>query len=129
MLQRNQNHMIGIVVAEDDAILLMDAMDLAEEAGLKPYGAHSADEAIQLLETHADIRVLFTDVQMNGSMDGVALAHLVRQKWPDVAIIVTSGVARIASGDLPEAGRFIPKPYGPKAIVKLLGELAFDFKT
>ncbi len=127
MSQADQNRIVGIVIAEDDAILLMDAMDLAEEAGLKPYGAHSAEEAIKLLEANDDVCVLFTDVQMSGPMDGVALAHLARERWPDLAIIVTSGVAKITAGDLPEHGRFIPKPYAPKVIVKALGELAQKF--
>jgi CheY-like chemotaxis protein len=129
MPHSNQNKIIGVVIAEDDAILLMDAMDLAEEAGLKPYGAHNAEQAIKLLEENADVGVLFTDVQMGGSMDGVALAHWARKRQPDLAIIVTSGVAMITSGELPDDGRFIPKPYAPKVIIRTLSELAQKFAT
>lgn len=114
----------AVLVVEDDLLLLVDAMDLAEDAGLKAYGARNADEAILLLERHPEIRILFTDVHMSGSMDGLKLAHAVRKRWPPVAIMVTSGVAKVSKEDMPEHGVFFSKPYPPKAIVKALNEIA-----
>ncbi len=110
----------AVLVVEDEPILLMSAMDLAEEAGFNAYGATNADEAIHLLEEHDDIRILFTDVDMPGSMDGLRLAHAVRDRWPPVTIIVTSGHAKLSIADLPLDGTFVPKPYVPELLLRQL---------
>lgn len=110
----------AVLVVEDEPILLMSAMDLAEDAGFKAYGATNADDAIHLLEKHADIRILFTDVDMPGSMDGLRLAHAVRDRWPPVKIIVTSGHAKLSTADLPLDGTFVPKPYVHASILRQL---------
>jgi two-component system, response regulator PdtaR len=60
--------------------------------------------------------VVFTDIHMPGSMDGLKLAYAVRDRWPPIKIIVTSGRDRIGPRDLPEGGRFFAKPYDPGAI-------------
>lgn len=114
----------AVLVVEDDPLLLMDALDLVEEAGLLAYGARNATEAIVMMEQHDDIRVLFTDVQMPGSMDGLALAKAVRDRWPPVTIIVTSGMVKVTKDDLPENGLFFAKPYLPGSIVKTLNDIA-----
>lgn len=114
----------AVLVVEDDPLLLMDAMDLVEDAGLRAYGARNAEAAIGLMERHDEIRVLFTDVQMSGSMDGLKLARAVRDRWPPVAIIVTSGYAKVGKEDLPENGLFFAKPYPPMVIVKALSDIA-----
>lgn len=114
----------AVLVVEDDPFLLADAMDLATDAGLVAYGAKNADKAVALLERHPEIRILFTDIHMSGSMDGLALAHAVRRRWPPVAIMVTSGVKKVTKEDLPENGVFFAKPYPPKAIVKAMNEIA-----
>jgi len=71
----------------------------------------SADEAIQLLELHDDIRVVFTDINMPGSMDGLKLAHYVRGRWPPIKLIITSGQRRPLAEDMPAGSGFIAKPY------------------
>lgn len=114
----------AVLVVEDEPLLRMDAMDLAEEAGFRAYGAAFADEAIALLKQHDDIQILFTDIQMKGSMDGLKLAHAVRRRWPPVAIIVTSGAARVAVEQLPERGVFLSKPYAPRDVMRTMRELA-----
>ena len=82
--------------------------------------AANADEAIAILESRADIRVVFTDIHMPGSMDGLKLAHAVRDRWPPIKIIVTSGRDRLSAGDLPDGGRFFSKPYDPREIGEAL---------
>ena len=114
----------AVLVVEDDPLLLMDAMDLVEEAGLHAYGARDAEEAIGFLEQHDEIRVMFTDVQMPGSMDGLHLARAVRDRWPPVTIIVTSGRIKVTADDMPENGIFFAKPYLPGSIVRTLSEIA-----
>ena len=105
-----------VLVVEDEPLMLMDALDLVTEAGFEAIGTKNADEAIRILESRNDIRIVFTDVNMPGSMDGIKLAHAVRHRWPPIKIIVTSGRETIAPQDLPEGGRFFAKPYDPAKI-------------
>lgn len=114
----------AILVVEDEPLLLMDAMDMIEDAGFAVYGAGNADEAIALLERHADIRVLFTDVDMPGSMDGLKLAHAVRSRWPPVTIIIASGHAHVTKENMPENGLFFVKPYPPASVIAALNGMA-----
>lgn len=116
--------LFAVLVVEDEPLLLMDAIDMIEDAGFKAYGARDADDAIRMLEQHADIRVLFTDVDMPGSMDGLKLAHAVRDRWPPVSIIVASGHVRVTVEDLPSNGLFFAKPYPPKRVVETLNGIA-----
>ena len=102
---------IGILIVEDEFLLRMDAADFLEEAGFKVYEASNADEAIALLESHDDIRAVFTDIHMPGSMDGLKLAHFVRGRWPPIRLIITSGRARPRDEDLPSGSGFVGKPY------------------
>jgi CheY-like chemotaxis protein len=85
--------------------------------------AANADEAIAILEARSDITVVFTDIQMPGSMDGLRLAAAIRDRWPPTKIIATSGRVTIGRDDLPEGGRFLPKPYSPAQILNTLREL------
>ena len=78
-----------ILVVEDDFLLRMDAVQMIEEAGFDVLEAANADEAIAILETRSDINVIFTDINMPGSMDGLKLAHAVRGRWPPIKIIAT----------------------------------------
>ena len=85
--------------------------------------AANADQAIEILEDRPDVHGIFTDIQIPGSMDGLKLAHAVRGRWPPIKIIATSGRVNLRTDDLPEGGRFLPKPYGPEEIVGTLREL------
>ena len=114
----------AVLVVEDDPMLLMEAMELVEDAGLTAYGARNAEAAIGLLERHADIRVLFSDVEMPGSMDGLKLARAVRDRWPPVTIILTSGRAKVTADDMPENGLFFAKPYPPASVIEALNGMA-----
>jgi CheY-like chemotaxis protein len=101
----------AILIVEDELLLRLDTAGALEDAGFEVVEAANADEAIRILEHRSDIRVVFTDVHMPGSMDGLKLAHAVRDRWPPVKIIVTSGHERVAEQDLPAGGRFFAKPY------------------
>lgn len=103
----------SILIVEDEPLVRLCAVEVLEDAGYQVIEAASADEAIAILESRRDIRVIFTDIHMPGSMDGLKLAHAVRHRWPPIKIIVTSGREKIASEDLPEGGRFFAKPYDP----------------
>src|SRR6202790_2708822 len=101
----------------------MTAVDMIEEAGFEVLEATDADEAILLLEARRDITVVFTDIEMPGSMDGLKLAHAVRGRWPPIKIIATSGHFDLRESDLPKGGRFVPKPYSCGQIVVTIREL------
>ena len=114
-----------VLVVEDEPLLLIDAVDLVTEAGFEAIGVKSADEAIRILESRDDIRIVFTDVNMPGSMDGIRLAHAVRHRWPPIGIIVTSGLTLANVQELlPERGVFFPKPYTPAQVATALHRLA-----
>ncbi|MET0538418.1 MAG: response regulator [Xanthobacteraceae bacterium] len=99
---------VVVLVVEDEILVRMVAVEALEDAGYSTLEAANADEAIQLLETHPEIRLVFTDVQMPGSMDGVKLAEAVRKRWPPVRLIVTSARPKPM---LIEDAIFLPKPY------------------
>jgi CheY-like chemotaxis protein len=86
---------------------------LPRKNGSNSFSIASADEAIAILEARLDINVVFTDIQMPGSMDGLKLAAAVRDRWPPIKIVATSGHVKIGAGDLPQGGRFLRKPYSP----------------
>ena len=115
---------IGVLIVEDEFLLRADAAEFMENSGFTVYEASSADEAIALLERHADIRAVFTDIQMPGSMDGLKLARFVRDRWPPIKLVATSGRVTIGEGDLPEGGLFIGKPYTAARIAEVLRSLA-----
>ncbi len=113
----------AVLVVEDDAILRLHALDLVEEAGFTPIEAKNVDEAIAILEKRSDIILLFTDVNMPGSMDGVKLAHAVRNRWPPIKIVVVSGHLRLGTNDLPSQARFFGKPFEAEKMIAELREL------
>jgi CheY-like chemotaxis protein len=111
-----------ILIVEDELLIRMNAVEMIEEA-FEVVEAASADEAIAILEGRLDITVVFTDIQMPGSMDGLKLAVAVRDRWPPIKIVATSGQVKLGPDDLPEGERFLPKPYSPAEIMKTLREL------
>ena len=113
----------AVLIVEDEPLIRMGAVHLIEDAGFKVYEAGSADAALALLELHKEIRLIFTDVDMPGSMDGLKLAHYVRGRWPPVKIIVTSGHVKVTEESLPVGALFLPKPYDPAEITHKVREM------
>ena len=112
-----------VLIVEDEFLLRMNAAEMIGDAGFDVVEAANADEAIAILEARPDIHVVFTDIQMPGSMDGLKLARFVRGRWPPIKIVATSGFVMVGKDDLPEGGRFLTKPYRPAQIVATLREL------
>jgi CheY-like chemotaxis protein len=110
-------------VVEDEFLIRMNVVEIIEDAGFHALEAANADEAIALLETHPDISVMFTDIDMPGSMNGIRLAHAVRGRWPPIKIIATSGHFQLRDGDLPDKGRFLPKPYSSDQVTTTIREV------
>ncbi len=102
----------------------MDMLDLVTDAGYEAVEAWDADHAIAILEARTDIRVVFTDLDMPGSMDGLKLAAAVRRRWPPIEIIVTTAGVRPKAEALPERAIFIPKPIAFAVATAALKRLA-----
>src|SRR5438309_7445173 len=92
----------NVLIVEDEMVLRMRAVDIVEDAGFHPVEAINADEAISILESRSDISLLFTDIQMPGSMDGLKLAHAVHDRWPGIKIILVSGQVNPSDAERPE---------------------------
>jgi len=112
-----------VLVVEDDFLLRMDAVDIVRNAGFEAIEAANADQAITIIEADPDIHIVFTDVQMPGTMDGLRLARFIRDRWPPIKIVATSGRLRVAEEDLPKGSIFVPKPYSPEQIIRTFRQL------
>ena len=114
----------AVLVVEDEMLLRMRAMDMVEDAGFTPVEAINADDALGILESRSDIELLFTDIQMPGSMDGLKLAYAVHARWPLIKIILVSGQLKLTDDDKPADSRFFGKPLDVKQmIVEMQGML------
>ena len=115
-----------ILVVEDETLVRMSAVSVAEDSGFEALSAASADEAIGILESRSDVLLVFTDVNMPGSMNGLRLAHAVRGRWPPVELLVTSALGNITARDLPERRRFLPKPYDVATLSEAFHQMVED---
>lgn len=114
---------ITVLVVEDEALIRMDIALQLEDRGFTVLEAASAKQALQILISDPAIQVMFTDVDMPGDMDGLKLAAAVRDRWPPIKIIVTSGHREIAMKDLPDESRFFAKPYMGSAVASAMREM------
>jgi len=113
-----------VLLVEDEPLVRMTAADGLEEAGFQVLEAANADVALKVLEVRSDeVQVLFTDVDMPGSMDGMALAEQVHAKWPHILLLISSGYARPHPDEIPDHGHFVPKPYRAATVVGHICEM------
>jgi two-component system, response regulator PdtaR len=103
-------HPLALVV-DDEELLRMYAAGVLEDHGFKVVEAENAAAALNALEANSNVRLLFTDIQMPGKLNGMDLAREVHARWPDVLLVITSGQTRPNPADIPDDGRFIKKPY------------------
>ena len=109
-----------VLIVEDEALIPLNAMDFATDAGHEAIEAANADDAIRLLESRNDIDIVFSDVSMPGSMDGLRLIQLIRNRWPPIRLILTSAKALAVDAELPMGTVFLPKPYGFQTLSSIL---------
>lgn len=112
-----------MLIVEDSVLVRMGAVDLVQSMGYEALEAGDADGAIRILESRDDVDMVFTDVQMPGSMDGIKLSHYIRKGWPPVKLIVASGNAILEESSLPTGSRFFSKPYDDHAIRDAMADL------
>src|SRR5665213_3497458 len=119
-----------ILIVEDEMLLRMRAVDIVEDAGFSPVQTVNADQALSILESRSDISLLFTDIQMPGSMDGLKLAHAVHDRWPAIKIILVSGQVKPSDAERPADSRFFGKPLGAGQMIAelqaMIGEGALE---
>jgi len=113
----------NVLVVEDEYVIRMDAVVMIEEAGYNVVEACNADAAIAILKTREDIGIVVTDIEMPGSMDGIKLARTIRDQWPPIELIITSGRYRVRTNQLPPRAQFMPKPYTPNVLVTAIRRL------
>src|ERR1700730_16607364 len=112
-----------VLVVEDEMMLRMRAADIVEDAGFMPVEAVNADDALAILESRSDIDLLFTDIQMPGTMDGLKLAHAVHARWPSIKIMLVSGQVTPTDTERPVNSRFYGKPLEVKKMIAELREM------
>jgi len=113
-----------VLVVEDEPLLRFFAVDILKEAGFNTVEASNADEALRILEGRDDIVIVFTDINMPGSMDGLLLAAAVRDRWPPIRLIITSGLVRRDTFMLPDDAVFFTKPYEPSKLSATVRRMA-----
>jgi CheY-like chemotaxis protein len=112
-----------VLLVEDDPLLRFFASDALEEEGFEVIETGTADEALTSLDMRNDVRVLVTDIQMPGRMNGLDLATFVHHRWPEILILIVSGEVRPSTAELPEGGRFVAKPCESSTILHHLREM------
>jgi two-component system, response regulator PdtaR len=110
-----------VLVVEDEPLVLMNAVEMIEEAGWRALEAANSAEALHRLGRHGAVDVLFTDINMPGEMDGLELAARVHELYPHIELVVTSGKRVLADYTLPDDGTFLAKPYGYDDVVEIIG--------
>jgi two-component sensor histidine kinase/DNA-binding response OmpR family regulator len=113
----------NVLVVEDEMLLRMRAVDIVEDAGFTPVEATNADDALAILESRSDIELLFTDIQMPGSIDGLKLAYAVHERWPLIKIILVSGQLKLTDQDKPVDSRFFGKPLDVKQMIATMQDM------
>jgi two-component system, response regulator PdtaR len=117
------NSKAAILVVEDETLTRLWVADLLEENGFTVLEAEDANAALKVLEARPEVRLLFTDVQMPGSLNGMELAREVHARWPHVLLVITSGRERPTRAEIPDDGRFVAKPYTAEELLRQVNDL------
>lgn len=112
-----------VLVVEDETVIRLSAVALVEDLGFEVFEAENADEAIAILEANPGIRVVFTDIQMAGSMDGLQLVAYAHDRWPPLKFIIVSGNCTPGTADMPQGAYFFAKPYDLQAVGRTLHQI------
>ena len=117
---------VVILVIEDEPLQRLYLVDFIEQAGFTVVEACNAEEAIEILQARTDIRIVFADLDMPRSVDGLKIAASIRDRWPPIEIILTSGRATPAADLIPARSRFVPKPYDERQVIRTIRDFAAD---
>lgn len=124
MMNNYSDDTLVVLLVEDELLVRMAAADDLQDAGFHVLEAANADVALAVLESCSDdVQVLFTDIDMPGSMNGLDLAESVQQRWPHISLLISSAYHKPHPGQIPDEGRFVPKPYSSEDVVQHIREL------
>jgi CheY-like chemotaxis protein len=123
------HHKTSVLVVEDSPLIRMGAVDLVEAAGFEALEANDASAAIRILEARSEIGLVFMDVGMPGTMDGIKLSHYIRERWPPVNLILASGTTIVDPGRLPAGARFFEKPYHDVLIIEAMAGMLAESRS
>lgn len=112
-----------ILVVEDETLVRMNSADILEDAGYDILEAADADEALRVLAQHQSVQLLFSDIDMPGTMNGLDLARVVHQRWPHIKLLLTSGHHCISDNLMPDDGKFVAKPWSQDVLVARVRDL------
>jgi CheY-like chemotaxis protein len=112
-----------VLIVEDQALVRLSGVGIFADAGFRIIEAVNSDEALEFLEADSDVQLVFTDVNMPGTIDGLALARQVHGRWPRIGIMVVSGQSMPQPHELPAGSRFHRKPYDADTVVRHAREL------
>lgn len=115
-----------VLVVEDNQLIRIIMSEIIEASGFECISVSNARTAISILSDRPDVQVVFTDIEMPGEMDGVELAHLVRNRWPSISLIVTSGKGLLENFTLPKDVPFFRKPYDNNAILEVINNMVSE---
>lgn len=113
-----------VLVVEDEPLLRLFAVDMIEDAGFETVEAANSTEAVAILESRPDICIVFTDVDMPHGIDGIRLAACIRDRWPPIKIIITSGKPLPRRVNIPAETVFFPKPFRQDKVIETLRAMA-----
>lgn len=111
-----------ILIVEDEFLIRMLAADVATDQGYGVLEAGSSEEAVAILERDRNIGLVFTDIDMPGACDGLALAKLIKRSWPAIRVVITSGKVIPPDNDMPDDVVFLAKPYRPQELAHIFVE-------
>jgi two-component system, response regulator PdtaR len=109
-----------VLIVEDEPMVRMMAADTISASGMVAREAGDAIEALQVLNDHAGVGLLFTDVNLPGEMCGIALSHRVHGECANMEFIITSGGHTVKASELRNSGSFLPKPYSAEQLMELV---------
>jgi CheY-like chemotaxis protein len=109
-----------ILTVEDEVLVSEYLREALSDIGYDVIDTFNADEAIAVLEARDDIQIIITDINMPGSMDGLKLAAVVRDRWPPIKVIIATGRERPKSDEMPSGSMFVSKPYNRAALLSAL---------
>jgi DNA-binding NtrC family response regulator len=113
----------SILIVDDEALVRASGVGLFVDAGFRAIEAVNSDEALEILNADSEVQVLFTDVNLPGMIDGLALARQVNDRWPHIGIIIVSGRSTPQPHELPAGSRFHRKPYDSETVVRHAREM------
>lgn len=122
-VNRGEAKQTVVLVVEDDVLIRLNNTAILEEAGYRVFAAGDAQEALAILQQEPAIHLLFSDIDMPGGMNGIALAELVQRRWPNTRILLGSGQHWISDRAVPNEGRFLRKPYADELVIEEVGAL------